>query len=299
MINIAFIILHYKSIEDTKKCIDSILENLKNDNYKIIVVDNGSNNGTGESLLTLYHDNKIVDVLLNNENFGYSVGNNIGCDYAKNTYDPSFLCVLNNDTVIKQNDFFDKIQHEYNASFFDVLGPDIITLNLIHQNPYGANLYSYNALRKHIFKMIFLRFYYSFNLDTLKILEMYKFFKTKFGLDSHKKEFIVNSQIRQEDLSLHGSALIFSKKYLERYPTVFWNEMFMYSEEDFLNYRRMKDHLKFVYTPDIVVYHKEYHIVSSLFKSDKEKRLFLYKHSLHSVLKLYSLMKKEKFKFDF
>ena len=34
---------------------------------------------------------------------------------------------------IYQSDFFDKIQQEYNTSFFDVLGPDIITINLMEK----------------------------------------------------------------------------------------------------------------------------------------------------------------------
>ena len=50
MDKVCFVILHFLTIEDTLKCINSICENIRYKNYHIVVVDNGSPNGTGLEL---------------------------------------------------------------------------------------------------------------------------------------------------------------------------------------------------------------------------------------------------------
>lgn len=45
-----FIILHYKNLQDTLECVNSIKKNILEKSYKIIIVDNGSLDGTTEKL---------------------------------------------------------------------------------------------------------------------------------------------------------------------------------------------------------------------------------------------------------
>jgi GT2 family glycosyltransferase len=45
-----FVILHYKAIQDTLECIESVLNNIASDDYSMVVVDNGSNDGTGDDI---------------------------------------------------------------------------------------------------------------------------------------------------------------------------------------------------------------------------------------------------------
>jgi len=52
-----FVVLHYITIEDTTECVDSILTNIKYDNYNIIIIDNGSPNDTGKLLADKYDSN--------------------------------------------------------------------------------------------------------------------------------------------------------------------------------------------------------------------------------------------------
>ena len=47
-----FVILHYKTEKDTIECIESI-KKLSYKNIEIVIVDNGSQNGTGENLKNL------------------------------------------------------------------------------------------------------------------------------------------------------------------------------------------------------------------------------------------------------
>ncbi len=122
--SIGFVILHYLVLEDTIECINSIINQIDTDNYEIVVVDNASPNKTGKYLFEKYDKNEKVTVILNNKNLGFSKGNNIGITYLlKKKYD--FITVLNNDTLLLQNNFFEVIKNEYLYSQFAVLGPKV------------------------------------------------------------------------------------------------------------------------------------------------------------------------------
>ncbi len=70
--------------------------------------------------------------------------------------------------------------------------------------------------------------------------------------------------------ALHGCAIIFSNDYIKKYKYPFYNDTFLFHEEDFLYVRVLKDKLKTVYDPDLKVYHKE---GSSMKKKDSNERL--------------------------
>ena len=57
MNKVAFVILHYETIEDTTKCIDSLIK--YNGSY-IIVVDNGSNRGKLDEIKNKYNYERII-----------------------------------------------------------------------------------------------------------------------------------------------------------------------------------------------------------------------------------------------
>ena len=61
---IVFLILHYYTIDDTIKCVNSIKSNIDADNYEIVIVDNASPNDTGKELEELYKDNDKIHVLI-------------------------------------------------------------------------------------------------------------------------------------------------------------------------------------------------------------------------------------------
>ena len=73
--NYSFVVLHYKNIEETIKCINSILK--FKEKLSIVVIDNGSCDGSGQYLKKLYSDT-LVDFIILNEKKGFSEANNIG-----------------------------------------------------------------------------------------------------------------------------------------------------------------------------------------------------------------------------
>src|SRR3972149_6527749 len=92
----AFIILNYNGLKDTLECLDSI-KRLKTDksDLEVIVVDNNSSDGSHESL------KKIPDIKLiqNEENLGYTGGNNVGIKLALMDQ-ANYLIIINNDTIL-------------------------------------------------------------------------------------------------------------------------------------------------------------------------------------------------------
>jgi len=97
MINpsIAIIVINWNSYSYTFDCITS-LKKCKYSNFKIILVDNGSNDFSIEQLS---EDFKGLDIIKNKSNLGFTGGNNIGISKALNEkFD--YVMLLNNDTIV-------------------------------------------------------------------------------------------------------------------------------------------------------------------------------------------------------
>lgn len=123
---IAFVILHYRAADMTRKCVERI-KALEGDK-KIVIVDNASPNGTGQELLDEYTEDSEIKVILNPENSGFAKGNNMGVRWVQENVPADFVVVLNNDVEILQKDFCPKVEAIYRRHSFDVLGPDIISV---------------------------------------------------------------------------------------------------------------------------------------------------------------------------
>ena len=91
---VSIIVVTYNNLALNRLCIESVFNDTDYPNYEVIVVDNGSTDGTQGYLKGLAHQR--LTVILNSENRGYSAANNQGLRKAKGHY----LCLLNNDTVV-------------------------------------------------------------------------------------------------------------------------------------------------------------------------------------------------------
>ena len=89
------VVLNYNGYEDTAKCIIS-LQGSSYSNLKIVLVDNGSPDGSGERLKTKYSD---IPIILLRENTGYAAGNNAGIRFALEQ-GSDYVLVINNDVVV-------------------------------------------------------------------------------------------------------------------------------------------------------------------------------------------------------
>ena len=143
-----YIILHYKVYDETVSCVKSIQESNCNQK-KIIIIDNFSNNGTGEQLQEFYKDDEEIDVLINDKNLGFARGNNVAYQYSKFKYKPDFIVIMNNDVEIETNNFEEKVSEIYEREKFHLLGPDIYSTTYhLHQNPKRCSHYTYDEVKK-------------------------------------------------------------------------------------------------------------------------------------------------------
>jgi GT2 family glycosyltransferase len=90
---LSIIIVNYNTQDLLKNCLDSVIKNTVGVEYEIIVVDNGSSDGSVEMLKTAFPD---VVVIPNKENLGFGRANNQGIKIAKGQN----MLLLNSDTII-------------------------------------------------------------------------------------------------------------------------------------------------------------------------------------------------------
>lgn len=281
-----FVILHYLSYADTIECIESIYKACDMKLASIIIVDNHSDNGSGELLVKKYKNDSNIFIIKSNENLGYARGNNLGIKYAREHFDPDFIISLNNDTLLLRNDFLEIIENEYNFSNFSLLGPMVLTADgRCDCNPHFTELESVEKVEQYI-------------RDTRKViilnkLHLWFIYHTIgssirdgiFGKKSKKRDYIH----RCENVPLHGCFIIFSRNFFEQLAG-FYPKTFLYLEEDILYYQVKKYNLKSVYNPMLIVYHKE-DSASNLAWKNKDKMLIQSIHKLNSAKIYLDLMK--------
>lgn len=99
---VTIIILTWNGIEYTKKCLESLLNTTNLDSCDVVVVDNGSTDGTIEYLKTI----DWIKIIENKENLGFVRGNNVAINQIKD----GDIVLLNNDMIIIQNDWLERLQ---------------------------------------------------------------------------------------------------------------------------------------------------------------------------------------------
>ena len=88
-------------------------------------------------------------------------------------------------------------------------------------------------------------------------------------------------------VALHGCAIIFSKKYYEKFNDVFYKGTFLYHEEEFLNYRKNKYNLISYYNKDLEIFHKEGSSLDETFKNKNYEKLIFRNNEIIKSLNLF------------
>ncbi|MFH1196288.1 MAG: glycoside hydrolase family 99-like domain-containing protein [bacterium] len=90
---VSIVIPVFNQLDYTRKCIDCIFKNTK-PGFELIIVDNGSTDGTFEYLSSLGDK---IRLIRNEKNLGFAKANNLGVNAAVNPY----ILFLNNDTEVQ------------------------------------------------------------------------------------------------------------------------------------------------------------------------------------------------------
>ena len=94
--SVCAVVLNWNAYDDTTECIESLMKT-EYDNFKIIIVDNASTDGSDEKLSQVYPN---ICILNMNNNGGYAAGNNVGILWGiENGFD--YILVINNDTIVE------------------------------------------------------------------------------------------------------------------------------------------------------------------------------------------------------
>jgi GT2 family glycosyltransferase len=291
-----FVILHYKdkSLIDTFECVESILK-LFFKKCNILIIDNGSEDLSEKKLKERYYKENQVEIISASKNLGFARGNNYGCNFAIKKYDPEFLIVINNDTVIKQSSFLSKIAESYEKYGFDMMGPFIYDRNNKPQNPLKNVLTQkkeiesfLNSSKKRLRELQENdNYFYKYILRSYMIclVQKNKWLEKAVRKLLNKEVAVFSYDFYKEylEVSLYGSVLIFLKKYFEKFNDVFLEGTFLYLEEDLLYHRVRKENLISVYNPGIEIYHKEDSSTNALEMSSREKNIFKIKNQIESL----------------
>lgn len=274
---LSFIILHYKNISETIECLKKLKKIINNNEASIVVVDNNTLNAEEVLKIKKYTN----DILILDKNYGFAKGNNKGIEYARKKYNPNFYCVINNDVFIEQKDFIDKVKKIYEKYKFDMLGPKIDSPTGESVNPFPV-FKDKKTIESEIKKCRKLIKIYNSSVLT-SLLNLYMKIKRIFKRNIVKPK---NGDKTLQNVALHGCAIIFSKKYIEKYNEGFYNETFLFHEEEFLYQRILKDNLISLYEPTLHVFHKEGSSIKTNYKKIRKSKLFREKERLKSLLLL-------------
>lgn len=266
---IAFVVLHYENIEDTKECLNTLKKYISKGQTSVVVVDNGSKKEKLETIANQYINDQII-FLYSDDNLGFARGNNIGYIFAKKNLSADIIVLCNNDLIFRQDSFLDKIEEHYYEDKFDVAGPRIISLvDGKNQNPVPVQYKTILQINIRLLKFYILYLLSIFNLDSAA--------QKKIG-----KEIQEYLPAEQDDYQLFGACLILANNYVIRHEGI-CDKTFMYVEESILKEQVQRENLVMKYYEDVEVFHKEGSSTQNTYGRGKKKRQFYYKWNINGL----------------
>lgn len=278
---ISFVVLHYKDLETTDRCVKSILQMEKQNRIRIVIVDNDISDPYEKriKIAKRYRNISNIKVLQIMENGGFSYSNNIGYRFAREQQEASFIVVLNNDIIFPQKDFVKRLDKAYKVHFCHVLGPDVVRYGSNeHQNPLDIRIRSkkevdctimMNKIGIKLYPLLYPLLYIQ-NKCNEKIQHRKKTSDTSFYCKVHK------------GIVPFGACLIFTPKFVKNEEKAFDPETRFYYEEYILALRCQKKKYDIVYDPNLWVTHESGTATKKTFGSEWKRLRFMMERTLES-----------------
>lgn len=283
-------ILHYGSRDITWRCLDSVLKCCAKaaPPPQIVLVDNGMGNLGAETEAKYASQN--VKIIQSGKNLGFARGNNLGFRYLKCDCGCDFILLLNNDTIVTQSNFLEKIGNAYEETGAAVIGPRICTKDSPQggqDNPGALRNFSLQEWQSN-------RRYYQRELLRETVFLQKPFEYVKSLLKSVLKK---NSGQQRKDISkpvlnciLNGCAMFFTPAYLADFDGLD-DRTFMYGEEHILFEHMMRSNKITYYDPSIEIYHDHQAATSQTYTSRRAKRIFQLKNMINSAETMIQVIK--------
>lgn len=211
---IGIVVLNYKNFHETINCVNSLLSQ-KGVLFEIVIVDNGSNNESYKEIVQQFESNKKIQVIKNEDNLGYSRGNNIGikCLQSKGINN---IFVANSDLIFSNPYTLKQVLEAYE--------PGVGLINPIICNPNGQLDHRVTYKKKYLYARFMKKFFEWYFGKDFSFEE--HFGKEKDVITSEKKTN--NSQ--KDRYIVAGSGFLLTKDFFSMYEGLYPGT-FLYYEE--------------------------------------------------------------------
>jgi len=125
MIDLSVIIVNFNTKKLVLDCFESIKKEGSKITLEVIVVDNGSSDGSKESFEKIEKGNSQFKLISNKDNLGYAKANNQAIKVAKGKY----ILLLNSDTLVKESAFGNLIKFAEKTDDAGVVGSRLYNLD--------------------------------------------------------------------------------------------------------------------------------------------------------------------------
>ncbi len=121
--HVTLVIANWNRKQHTLECLESVA-GIDYPSYSIVVVDNGSTDGSPEAIERWSCSNKPVSLIRHAENMGFVKGSNVGIRHALKTATEYFF-LLNNDTIVNPDALTKLVATAEHAEHVGMVGPKI------------------------------------------------------------------------------------------------------------------------------------------------------------------------------
>ncbi|WP_348800365.1 glycosyltransferase family 2 protein [Flavobacterium adhaerens] len=224
---LSVIILNYNVRYFLELCLLSVESALKNIDSEIIVVDNNSQDQSCEMVQKRFPNVKLIQ---NNQNVGFSKGNNVGVTQAKGNY----ICILNPDTVVAEDTFEKILTFANTQNDLGVVGVKLIdgTGNFLPESKRGVPT-PWVAFTK--------------------VLGLYRFFSKSTLFNQYYAQHVSENETAEVEILV--GAFMFLKRDLYIEVGGFDEDCFMYSDDIDLSYTILQKGKKNYYFHETTVIH--------------------------------------------
>lgn len=240
---IGYVCTNYYNAAETREAIRSLWAD-GGERYRIVVVDNSSDDENVEALKSMASEYPNVELILNKENVGYFRGLNLGIHRLRRNQPDIEMMVVGNNDLVFPGDFAESIQK--NLAIFEkyaVVSPNIITLDGVHQNPHV--IHKISKFRECIYELYYANYY--LGMAILRVAKLTSRFTDRRDEAQH--------DVSQEIYQGYGACYVLGPVFFRHFKEL-WAPTFLMHEEFFLTKQLSDKGLRVYYEPSIKVLHR-------------------------------------------
>ncbi len=264
-IDLSIIIVNWNTRQLLLNCLSSIYDTVRKAAFEIIVVDNGSTDGSVEAISKMF---PLIKVIANPSNHGFARANNVAMKQMKGKY----AVLLNSDTILKENALDDMLRFMEQHTTAGICGPQLLNKDGSKQNSVG------------VFPSLLTEFVSKGLIHVLSPSMYERHFQSKKATLTEPTvvDFII------------GACMMVRKAAMDKVGMFDEDYFFLYEEVDWC-YRMRKAGWLVYHLPDVEIYHlggqsmKEINLRARV-ESWRSRYLFFQKSLKLSTLGSYSLL---------